>query len=65
MLAGVIESDDLNSAGKMQIGLIPDPLGPIRYDDFLFRTTPASGPGFPIDALSKLFSSLDSACVGG
>jgi hypothetical protein len=36
VLARVIQIDDLHGSGKMQISQIPDPLGSIAHDDFLF-----------------------------
>ena len=32
----MIEIDDLNRAGKVLLGKIPDPFGPIAHDDLLF-----------------------------
>ena len=65
VLARVIEIDDLNRAGKMLVGQIPDPFGSVAHDDFLFRAAPAAVPGFQIDALAKLLGGLDGAGVGG
>ena len=65
VLARVIQIDDLHRAGKMLLGQIPDPFGPIAHDDLLFRAAPAALPGFHVDALAKLFGGLDGAGVGG
>ena len=61
VLASVIQIDDLNRAGKVLLGEIPDPFGPIAHDDLLFRAAPAALPGFQVDALAKLFGGLDGA----
>ena len=65
MLASMEEIDNLNGAGKMQIGEIPNPFGSIADDDFLFGAAPATITGFPIDAFAKFFGGLDGARVGG
>ena len=54
VLAGVIEIDDLNRAGEVLIGNIPDPFGSIADDDLLFGAAPTALPGFQIEALAKL-----------
>ena len=60
----MIEIDDLHRAGKMLVGQIPDPLGSIAHDDFLFGAAPAALPGFHVEPLAKLFGGLDGAGVG-
>src|SRR5258708_35886581 len=65
MLARVIQIDNLHGTGKMLIGKIPDPFGPIPHDDLLFRAAPAALPGFHVNSLSKLFGGFDGAGVGG
>jgi len=47
-LLQVKEIDDLDRAGKMQIGQIPDPFGSITHDNFLWCAAPATVPGFQI-----------------
>jgi hypothetical protein len=64
MLTRVIEIDDLNRAGKMLVGEIPDPFGAVA-DDYLCRTAPAAVPGFQIDSFAKLPGCFYSAGVGG
>src|SRR5215831_14906228 len=66
MLTRVIEIDNLHGAGKMQIRQIPDPFGSVTHDYLLFRAAPATVPGLPIEAFSKLFGSLDASrvCAG-
>jgi hypothetical protein len=55
--------DDLDRSGKIWLRKIPNPLGSITHDDFLFRPAPAAIPGFQVDALAKFFSRLDGAGV--
>ena len=65
VLASVIEIDNLNRAGEVLLGKIPDPCGAIPHYDFLLRAAPAAFPGLHIDALAKLFGGFDGAGVGG
>ena len=65
VLARVIEIDNLHRAGKMLVGKIPDPFGPVAHDDLLFRAAPAAVPGFQVDAFAELFGGFDGAGVGG
>ena len=65
VLAGVIQIDDLNRAGKMLLGQIPDPLGTVAEDDFLLGAAPAAIPGFQVQALGKRLGSLNGAGLGG
>jgi hypothetical protein len=44
VLTSVIQIDDLNRAGEVQIGEVPDPFGAVADDDFLFRTVPSAVP---------------------
>ncbi len=46
MLARMVEIDDLDSAGKVLLGDVPDPFCSIAHDDFLLRSAPAPLPGF-------------------
>ena len=64
VLSGVKKIDNLNCAGEMLIGNIPDPFRSIAHDDFLFGAAPAALPGFQIDALAELFRRFDGANVG-
>ena len=61
----MIEIDDLDGAGKMWLGQIPDPFGPVAHDDLLFGATPAALPSFQIEPLAKLLGGFDGAGVGG
>jgi hypothetical protein len=54
VLSGVVKVDNLNRAGEVLIGDIPDPFRSIADDDLLFGATPTSLAGFPIDAQAKL-----------
>src|ERR1039457_411156 len=47
VLAGVIKIDDLNRAGEVLIGNIPDPFRSIAYDDLLFGAAPTALSGQP------------------
>ena len=40
MLSGVIQIHDLDGAGKVSVGQIPDPDGPVSEDDFGWWPTP-------------------------
>jgi len=50
VLAGVIKIDDLNRAGEVLIGNIPDPLRSIADDDLLFGAAPTALADFQIEA---------------
>src|ERR1700693_2634889 len=65
MLPSVVEIDNLNRAGKMMLGQIPDPFGTIGCDDLLLCAAPATSPSFQIEPLAKLFGGLNGAGVGG
>jgi hypothetical protein len=64
VLAGMIEIDDPNRTGEVDVGQIPDPFGSIADDDFLLRMVPSSVPGFQIKALAELFGGLDGSGIG-
>src|SRR5207302_5027885 len=57
--------DDLDRTGKIRLGKIPDPFGPIAHDDLFCSATPAPVPGLQIIALAELFGSFDGTRVGG
>src|SRR5258708_11304757 len=65
MLPGMIEIDDLNGAGEVLVGQIPDPNGPICNDDLDSGPLPTSAPGLGIDAEAELFGGFDGSYVGG
>src|SRR6266852_8338498 len=65
MLPGMIEIDDLNGAGEVLVGQIPDPNGPICNYDFDSGPLPSSAPGLGIDAEAELFGGFDGSYVGG
>jgi len=65
MLAGVIEIDDLNRAGEVDIGQIPNPFGSVADDNLLLRAAPSAVPGFPTEASAELFGDLDGSGIGG
>ncbi len=64
MLPGMKQIDDLDSAGKVLVGIVPDPFGSISDDNLLFGTAPATSPGFQIDPVAELGSRFNCACIG-
>ena len=60
----MIQIDDLNRAGKLQIGQIPDPFGSVAEGNLLCRAAPAAIPGFQINAFAKLVGGLDGTGIG-
>jgi hypothetical protein len=44
MLAGMKQIDDLNGAGEMFVGNVPDPFRSIADHDLLFHAAPAAFP---------------------
>ena len=60
----MIKIDNLNRAGKVWIGNIPDPFRSIADDDLLFGAAPTSLAGFQIDAQAKLLSGFNRSHVG-
>jgi len=65
MLSGVIQIDDLNRAWEVLIGYVPDPLGAVGDDHFLFGPAPPALPGFSVDATAKLVGRFHGSGVGG
>src|SRR5260370_3215712 len=65
MLPGMIQVHDLNGAGKVLVGQIPDPDGPVANNYFDRRPLPTSAPSLRIDAEAELFSGFDGSYVGG
>jgi tetratricopeptide (TPR) repeat protein len=59
VLARVIEIDNLNRAGEMLLGEVPDPLGPVAHHHLCFGATPAAPPSFQIEPGAKVFGCLD------
>ena len=64
VLARMKEVDDLNGAGKVFIGDIPDPFGPVADDYFCCRTAPAAVPCFQVYPLAEVAGRFDCAGVG-
>src|SRR5580704_12710479 len=64
MLSGMIQVHDLNGAGKMLVGQVPDPNGPVGNDHFDGSPLPTSAPSLRINAEAELFGGLDGADVG-
>src|SRR5450631_1070804 len=65
MLPGMIKIHDLNGAGKVLVGQIPDPDGSVAEDHFEFGPLPSSAPSFAIDAVAELFGGFDGTHIGG
>src|SRR6266581_8895936 len=61
----MIKIDDLDGAGKVLVGQIPDPNGSVADDHFEFGPLPSSAPGFAIDAVAELLGGFDGAHIGG
>src|ERR1035438_10315893 len=64
VLSGVIKIDDLNRAGEVLLGNIPDPFRSIADDDLLFGAVPTALAGFQIEAQPKLLRRFNRANVG-
>src|ERR1035437_4526963 len=64
VLSGVIKIDDLNRAGEVLLGNIPDPFRSIAYDDLLLGAVPTALAGFQIEAQPKLLRRFNRANVG-
>src|ERR1035438_3686258 len=65
MLPGMIQIHDLNGAGEVLVGQIPDPDGPVSQDHFGGGPLSASAPSLRIDAEAELFSGFDGSYVAG
>ena len=63
VLAGVQDVDDLNSAGEVIVGDIPDPVCAIPDDNLLLGALPAAIPGFQIDSRSELACRFDGGDI--
>jgi hypothetical protein len=51
MLACVEQIANLNCAGKVLLGQIPDPFGSVAYNDLLLGAAPPAFPGFHVESL--------------
>src|ERR1700677_193684 len=65
MFACMVEIHDLNRAGEMPVGKIPDPVRAIAHDDSDSGPVPASVVGLRIDPEPEVFRRLDSADIRG
>src|SRR5947209_6548921 len=65
MLACVVEIHDLNRAGKMAVGKIPDPVRAIAHNHSHRGPVPAPMVGLRIDPEPEVFGSLNSADISG
>src|SRR6185437_5156644 len=61
MLPGMKQIDDLHGSGKVLIGIVPYPLGPVSDYDLLRGPAPAAIPGFQVDSGAKLSSGFNTA----
>src|SRR5450755_2912086 len=64
VLAGMKQIDDLNSAGKVLVCMVPDPFGSVSDDHLLLGAVPATIPGFQINSAAKLAGGFDAAGIG-
>jgi hypothetical protein len=65
MLPGMIQVYDLNGAGKMLVGQIPDPDSPVSNYHLDCGPLPTSAPSLRIDAEAELLGGFDGSHVGG
>src|SRR5690242_15435194 len=65
MLPGMIQIHDLNGAGEVLVGQIPDPDGPVSNDHFDRGPLPTSAPSLRIEAEAELFGGFDGSYIGG
>src|ERR1700742_2609732 len=65
MFARMVEIDDLNRAGKMPVGKIPDPVRAIAHDNPDRGPVPTPMVGFRIDTEPEVLGGLDSADISG
>src|SRR5438552_3929100 len=61
----MIEIDDLDSSGKVPVGLIPDPDSSVSEDHFEHGPLPTSAPSLRIDAETERLGGFDGCHVGG
>src|SRR3984957_3668383 len=57
--------DDLNGAGEMFVGDVPDPLGAVADHDFFLRAVPAMIPGVQVHASAEFSGGFNGSGVGG
>ena len=60
----MIKIDDLDGAGKVLIGDVPDPFGAVGDDHFLLSPAPATLPGFGINAAAEFIGILNRGRTG-
>src|SRR5580658_6894408 len=65
VLARVKQIDDLNCAGEVLIGKVPNPFGSIADHDRLFGAAQTASPDLRIEALAKLFGCFNRADISG
>src|SRR5260370_6200836 len=63
MLAGMIEIDDLDRLWKMQIRLVPDPLGAVAQYYFFLRSRPTPLPGFGIQSAAEFLTAFNCSYI--
>src|SRR5580692_4815217 len=64
MLPGMIQIHDLNGAGEVLVGQIPDPHGAISHDHLESGPLPTSAPSLRIEAEGELFGGFDGSHIG-
>ena len=65
MLAGMVEVDDLYSAGKVFLRNIPDPYRAISQNNNALSPFQSPAHGFGVDARTKFLSRFDRSDIGG
>ena len=65
LFARMVEIHDLNRAGKMPVGKIPDPVRAIAHDNTDRGLVPAPIVDLRIDPEAEVLGGLDSADIGG
>ena len=65
VLAGMVDVDDPDGAGEVDVAQIPDPGRSVANDNLALGAVQATLPGFVIDALPKRGGVLDGTGVGG
>ena len=63
MLTSVIQIDDLNRAGEILLGDVPDPFGAVADDNLLFGAAPAALPDLDVESFSEPLGILDGSGV--
>src|SRR5215471_12097420 len=65
MLASVVEVDNFDRTGKVQVGQIPDPFRPVAHHYPHRGPAPTPCPGFQEKPFTEFFGGLDSTGIRG